>query len=220
MSDWQNYIQVINDLQHRLVGNKRLLESILNQVQEALKETDVTRLILQKFASNTASETLRQEISYASAFAVADGKPLTKEQANELNIHNFDVVLDIPGQSLKVVNGKTHKFIEGNLNILGQKRFSLLEFLLENPRTIIGVHNIHLVNRYEEGILPNTLSRCIGVLRRFLQPAGSKGSYIINAKVVSRSTKSEQFTGHGYKINTNYRCLVILKKNSSSQDFP
>jgi hypothetical protein len=220
MSGWQNYIQVINDLQHRLAGNRRLLESILNQTQDAIKENDIIGLILKKCASNTSSETLSRQISYTSAFAVADGKPLTKEQVNKLNTNDFDVILDIPGQALKVKNEKNYKFFECNLNILGQKRFSLLEYILENPHTAIGVHNIHSVHLYEESILPNSLSKCISVLRSVLQPDGNKGPYIINTKVVRKCTGSEQITGYGYRMSPNYRYLVILKNNFSSQDFP
>lgn len=211
MSDWQNYIQVTNDLRHRLAGNRRLLESILAWAQEAIKETDIIEIILKKCASNTSSETLNRQISYTSAFAVADGKPLTKGQANKLNTGEFDVILDIPEQSLKIKSKKNYKFFECNLNLLGAKRFSLLEYLLENPHAAIGVHNIHLVTLYEDGIQANSLSKCISVLRLVLQPTGRKGPYIINTKVVRKCTSSEQITGYGYRMSPIYRYLVILK---------
>ena len=211
MSNYQNYIQVFNDLQHRLAGNRRLLESILTQVQEALKETDIIGLILKKCASDTSLEDLGREISYSSAFAVADGKPLTIKQANELKISNFDLVLDIPRESLKVKNGRKDQFVECNLNLLGTKRFNLLEYMLENPHLTIGVHNIHQVPLYEDGIQANSLSKCISVLRLVLPPTGRKGPYLINAKVVRKCTSSEQITGYGYRMSPNYRYLVILK---------
>jgi len=156
-------------------------------------------------------EDVNREASYQNAFAIADGKPLTKDQAGKLNRDAFDVILDIPGQSLKVGDKKNRKFLPCDLNILGSKRFSLLEYMLEHPHTTIGVHNIHLVPLYSEGIQANSLSKSISVLRSVLQPTCRKGPYIINAKVVSRCTQTEQITGHGYRMSPNYSCLVILK---------
>jgi DNA-binding winged helix-turn-helix (wHTH) protein len=220
MCDWQNYIQVVNDLQHRLVGNRRLLESILAWAQEAIKETDRIGLILKKCVSDTALNDVSRENAYTNSVAVADGKLLTRDQAGILDRDSFDIVLNIPGQSLKVRDEKKHQFLECDLNILGTKRFNLLEYILENPHITIGVHNIHQVHLYEEGIQANSLSKCIGVLRSVLQPTGRKVPYIINAKVVSRCSKSEQITGYGYRMSPNYRYLVILENISNSQDFP
>jgi hypothetical protein len=220
MNDWQNYIQVINDLQRRLAGNKRLLESILTWAQDAIKETDRIGLIIKKLASDGALEDVNRENDSTNDFAVADGKSLARVQADKLDRDSFDIVLDIPEQSLRVKDEKKHQFLDCDLNILGPKRFSMLEYMLEIPRTTIGVHNVHLVPLYEEGIQANSLSKCIHDLRTFLQPTGNKGPYIINAKVISRTTKSEQITGYGYRMSPNYKYLVILKIISASHDFP
>ena len=96
MNDWQNYIQVINDLQRRLAGNKRLLESILTWAQDAIKETDRIGLIIKKLASDGALEDVNRENDSTNDFAVADGKSLARVQADKLDRDSFDIVLDIP----------------------------------------------------------------------------------------------------------------------------
>ncbi len=214
MDYWQNYKQAIDDLQHRLNRNGRLLELIISQAKEATKENDIMKLVLRRLASNTELQNLEQEISYPNEVAVTDGKPLLEDQAKKLKMEEFDVILNIPEQSLKVRKKQGRKFclVICDLNALGPKRFALFEYMLEHPHITIGVHNIHQVHLYEEGILPNTLSKCIKDLRAVLSPTGPKGPYIVNTKVINRIRRSEQITGYGYKMSSNYKYLVILKK--------
>lgn len=218
MDDGHNYIRIINELQRRLPENRRLIESIIAKAHEALKEIDIIQAILKELVLGTTN--LSQNISSINAFAVADGKTLSKIQAHKLNRDTFDIVLDIPAQSLKAINGKNHKLSDCDLSILGPKRFSLLVFMLEHPLETIGIHNIHMIPSYEEGILANSLSKSIHLLRDVLQPATCKADYIISAKVITRPLKCEITTGFGYRMNPDFKYLVILKNISNSQDFP
>lgn len=186
--------------------------------QDAMNETDRIGFILKELASGEKLEDVRIGTDSANAVVVADGKPLTVNQTSLLEKDSFDIVLDIPNQSLKI--REDHLFPDCDLGILGKKRFNLLENMLENPHTTIGVHNVHLVPLYEEGIEANSLSKSIGVLRSILQPAGHKGPWIVNTKVIRKSSMGEQITGYGYRMSPNYKYLVILEKISNSQDFP
>lgn len=214
MDDWRDYGEVINDLNNRLTRNQQLLKSIMSQVEKACKENDMSRRITERLASNADLQDIKRQISLPVIFAIADGREVDEHQAKKLDMQKYDVIMDIPEECLKIKRKQKRKFTFDwhDLNLLGPKRFALLQYMLEHPKTTVSINNIYEVPKYGAGLSPNSLSKAKKDLCDFLPQTADGQSYIISTHVISAHRGIEQTTGYGYKINPCYRCMVIWEK--------
>jgi hypothetical protein len=210
---WDN-AEVINDLKNRLTRNQHRMEQALLVFQEVGNEFVRMLSVMERLASGADMQGIEQQLSLPIAVAVAHGIEVDKSQAQKLDLTKYDVIMDIPDECLRIKKKHERKitFDQYDLCLLGPKRVALLRYLLEHPNTTIGIHNIHEVPMYGEGLSRSGLAKAKGDLCTFLPRTEEGQSYIINTRALTAHRGIEVTTGYGYKINPCYRCLVIWKE--------
>ncbi|MFC1604962.1 hypothetical protein ACFL5F_08045 [Planctomycetota bacterium] len=135
---------------------------------------------------------------------MANGNVLPEEQIKELNIDNYDVVLDCIDRTLMARKDpdKSTKLEKCDCKNIGKDRLKLLRYMLEHPRVPICEETIPYVYGDVAGISANALAKTIGHLRKCLWQV----PYIITEPDWGESISR---TGSVYLLNEKYKYLVI-----------
>ena len=121
-----------------------------------------------------------------------------------INEENYDIILDMTGNSLKFrKDPEKHTQLKGaNLKGIGARRIEILKYLLENPMRYISIENASTLPNQIEFISSNTLAKTIAILRKALGQETPKGPYILTEKTFE-SAKCI------YRLNPQWNYLVI-----------
>jgi len=150
----------------------------------------------------------------ADVAAVANGTFLSADQARNLKEEDFDVILNVPQQSLRArENPKAKSWLRDcDIKGLRRRKLTLLDYFLEHPKVAVGLHNICDIYRVDEEVPRNTLAKTVLSLRRLLHQKTTKGPFILSTTVWDKSRGREEFIGNGYVMNDKFHYLVILEK--------
>jgi len=209
------YNQIVGKLRQQLAEERRFHESSIHRIAEM--EAKLSMLI-NGFESSSL-KTSRQAVT--SSWAVANGHPVLAEEFGQIKEDDFDVILNIPANSLKYRKYPVEhtKLKESKFENIGVHRMQIFAYMLEHPCKPFYSENIYKAyTSIPEVKEPNTFTKTIGALRKALEQADTTGPYII--KQFDWNGITDRKRGYVYQINPDWRYLVIRGTTKISEQIP
>jgi len=183
---------------------QRSLDEQSLRLEICKKENESIRIKLSTISSDIDLNDIYIEPIPFKTIVVANGKVLSKDKIEVLQVEDYDVVLDYTKRILKArIDPDAHTKLEDCqcLNF-SRERLKLLRYMLEHPKMPICEETIPRIFDNVASMTQNTLAKTILTLRRCLWNA----PYIL-----TESFWGEQIskTGSVYVLNEKYNYLVI-----------
>jgi len=162
-------------------------------------------------------ETLKKTPANDSQYIfIANGRKLPVQQLSDINEGEFDVIMDTTTNSLRFRKdpAKHTKLKESKREKMGPHRIQILARMLKRPGYPFHADNIgqDLVAGSKK-TARNTLTKSIAVIRKALDQNDTSGPYIEKKFDWGGITTSTR--GYVYKINPEWRYLIIRYRNNS-----
>lgn len=202
-----DYNLIINSLQKQLQQQRICIKSLLQSGKMALDHNCAIERVLETLKSESRVKCVNENATLETAYAIANGKPLSKEDAQKLKIEDFDIVVDLVRQSVKVRKDplRNTPFVPCLLYEIGLPRLGILAYMVARPGVCISFDDIARYCISVQEIEPGSFSKNICLFRKAISTTGCKFKYIITIHGGAE-------TGHAaYKIDENVKCLVIRK---------
>ena len=195
MPDKQEFEQTISQIRQRLSRVGELAMTLHAEVEGVQQDFD--RLVVRFAPSLAMPDSVKSK-----SIVIANGTVLPPEKVKDLNEDDFDIVLDCIKQRLlsKSIPGKRGTPEVRSHAGIGQHRMKLLGFMLEHSDRPICYDNLWRVYGDNYVCTPSALAKTISYLRKCL----GNPLYIENDNWAPESR-----TGHAYKMNSNYKYLVM-----------
>jgi len=151
-----------------------------------------------------ASATTNSEILY-----ISDGRTLSKNEFQNLNMENYAIVLNMIGRTLHVRKDPENHSVLLPIPFpsFHRKRLAILIYLLEHPQRGVCLGRLkHLYSFDERTPTSITLRQTIRKFRLLLGQTGSEGPYIITRPVLGDD-------GAMYVMDSRWSYLVIKENN-------
>ena len=191
------YNQIIIELQQLLAEEQHYHQASVKRISEINAKvgalTDHYNSCVQTSYQNMTSKP-----------TVANGHIICRNEFQNINDDDFDIILDITKNSLRYRKdpAKRSPLKNADLKGIGPRRIEILMYLIEHPTRYISIENVSQLPQQTDIVEPNALSKTISLLRKALDQNGSKGPYIITEPSLGSIY-------HIYKIDPQWHYLVI-----------
>lgn len=197
------YDKIVNTLLHNV---RQLRADILETRQTDMEKCNVIETALKCLMSDTSLETVESIVSFDIAYAIANNKPLSKEDAEKINQDNFDVIIDIPHHLIKAKKNPADKssvLVQCDCSGIGGQRLEIMAYMAARKGVWISIDEIE--RDFPSVVEPGSFTKTISVIRKALGDRGANSPYIKTKCVKSSSGRA------AYMFDPKWNFLVIKK---------
>jgi hypothetical protein len=218
MLEYNKYNSAIDKVVRQISQDIAAIESALKPLQSSLVRLKAVIPVIRSLLTESSPLITSVDASH-DVLAVADGQNVCENDMLPQNYNDFDIILDLPNNLLKVRLDpqKKSKLIDCSISHLGRRRMKLLVYMLEHPKSRICAEMIDNIYQDDHEIEPNTLSKSIRSLREVMHQDKPEANYILTVK---DPAEIHSMTGHFYQMNPKWRYLVIVRNIDKSSQIP